>query len=117
MRIPVEPAPPVRGGNQMRRAAPSLIGGQPASQNAADALERLTRLRSMLPALGQELADARDEAAQLRIENRKLREQLDRIREDRQTRVANAITITRLNRPSSQRRGSGSPMGRAGASS
>ena len=37
-----------------------------------DTLERLTRLRRILPLLGEELATARREAARLRVENRRL---------------------------------------------
>jgi hypothetical protein len=42
----------------------------------ADALDRLARRGAVLPALGQELAAARREAARLRIENRQLRRSL-----------------------------------------
>lgn len=37
-----------------------------------DAVERLARLRKVLPLMGQELAMVRREAARLRLENRKL---------------------------------------------
>jgi regulator of replication initiation timing len=39
-------------------------------------LDRLARLRKVLPAMGQELATARREAAKLRIENGRLRDRL-----------------------------------------
>lgn len=39
-------------------------------------LERLVNLRTILPVMGEELANARREAARLRRENQALREQL-----------------------------------------
>lgn len=47
-----------------------------SSPHSADILDRLARLRLVLPALGQELAAARREAAKLRIENGRLRDRL-----------------------------------------
>jgi phage shock protein A len=41
-----------------------------------DILERMARLRTVLPAMGQELAAARREAAKLRVENGRLRNRL-----------------------------------------
>jgi regulator of replication initiation timing len=46
------------------------------SPHTADILDRLARLRQVLPALGQELAAARGEAAKLRLENDRLRHRL-----------------------------------------
>jgi hypothetical protein len=46
------------------------------SPHTADILDRLARLRLVLPALGQELATARREAAKLRVENGKLKDRL-----------------------------------------
>jgi len=43
------------------------------------AVDRLARLRLVLPALGQELATARREAAKLRIENGRLKDRLQRL--------------------------------------
>ena len=45
---------------------------RPAAQDAADLMERLHRLRILLPAMAQDTAMARREAAQLRIENGQL---------------------------------------------
>lgn len=39
---------------------------------STDALDRLLRLRRVLPAMGRELAAVRREAARLRLENRRL---------------------------------------------
>ncbi len=50
------------------------VSGRPA--HTADILDRLARLRLVLPALGQELASARREAAKLRIENGRLKDRL-----------------------------------------
>jgi hypothetical protein len=55
------------------RSATALTGRSP---HTADILDRLARLRLVLPALGQELATARREAAKLRVENGKLRDRL-----------------------------------------
>ncbi|HEV3070673.1 MAG TPA: hypothetical protein VGY76_04510 [Solirubrobacteraceae bacterium] len=49
------------------------------SPHTADILDRLARLRLVLPALGQELATARREAAKLRVENGKLKDRLHRL--------------------------------------
>jgi hypothetical protein len=46
------------------------------STHTADVLDRLARLRTVLPAMGMELATARREVAQLRLENRKLKDRL-----------------------------------------
>lgn len=46
------------------------------SPHTADILDRLARLRLVLPALGQELATARREAAKLRVENGRLKDRL-----------------------------------------
>jgi hypothetical protein len=55
------------------RGAPHVSGRSP---HTADILDRLARLRLVLPALGQELATARREAAKLRLENGKLKDRL-----------------------------------------
>jgi hypothetical protein len=55
------------------RGAPRVPGRAP---HTADILDRLARLRLVLPALGQELATARREAARLRIENGRLKDRL-----------------------------------------
>jgi hypothetical protein len=47
--------------------------------HTGDILDRLARLRLVLPAMGQELATARREAAKLRIENGKLKDRLNRL--------------------------------------
>jgi hypothetical protein len=54
-------------------SAPHVSGRSP---HTADILDRLARLRLVLPALGEELATARREAAKLRIENSKLKNRL-----------------------------------------
>jgi hypothetical protein len=54
--------------------------GPAPSDDAGAVLERLTRLRMVLPVIAQELAVARREAGQLRIENRRLQAELDRVR-------------------------------------
>lgn len=46
------------------------------SPHTADILDRLARLRLVLPALGQELATARRDAAKLRVENSRLKDRL-----------------------------------------
>lgn len=55
------------------RGAPHVPGRSP---HTADILDRLARLRRVLPALGQELATARREAAKLRVENGRLKDRL-----------------------------------------
>jgi chromosome segregation ATPase len=55
-------------------AKATVVPGRHA--HTADMLDRLTRLRKVLPAMGQELATARREAAKLRIENGRLRDRL-----------------------------------------
>lgn len=55
-------------------AKAASTGGR--SVHTADVFDRLARLRTVLPAMGQELATARREVAQLRVENRKLRDRL-----------------------------------------
>lgn len=47
--------------------------------------ERLQNLRAILPVFATELADARRQAARLRVENRKLKEQLARVQEERRS--------------------------------
>jgi len=42
----------------------------------AETVDRLTRLRRILPVIGEELAVARREAARLRLENRRLVERV-----------------------------------------
>ncbi len=58
------------------RSAPHVSGRSP---HTADILDRLARLRLVLPALGQELATARREAAKLRVENGRLKDRLQRL--------------------------------------
>lgn len=55
------------------RGATHVAGRSP---HTADILDRLARLRLVLPALGQELATARREAAKLRVENGRLKDRL-----------------------------------------
>lgn len=55
------------------RGATHVTGRSP---HTADILDRLARLRLVLPALGQELATARREAAKLRVENGRLKDRL-----------------------------------------
>lgn len=45
----------------------------------AEAFDRLTRLRRILPVIGEELAVARREAARLRLENRRLVERVSEL--------------------------------------
>jgi regulator of replication initiation timing len=52
------------------------------SPHTADILDRLARLRLVLPALGQELATARREAAKLRLENGRLKDRLHSLEGD-----------------------------------
>lgn len=47
-----------------------------AHAHSAELLDRIARLRLVLPAMGQDLASARREAARLRVENNKLRSRL-----------------------------------------
>lgn len=54
-------------------------------------LDRLHNLRTILPVLATELANARRQAARLRVENRKLAEQLRRERTDRHTRAPASV--------------------------
>jgi hypothetical protein len=66
----------------IEQTTPSSRGathGSGRSPHTADILDRLTRLRLVLPALGQELASARRETAKLRIENGKLKDRLQRL--------------------------------------
>ncbi len=49
-----------------------LGGGTAAADPSGDALDRLLRVRRVLPAMGRELAAMRREAARLRLENRRL---------------------------------------------
>lgn len=56
-----------------------------------ETLERLARLRRILPVLGEELATARREAARLRVENRKLAERASKLEHD----LAHAIQAAR----------------------
>jgi regulator of replication initiation timing len=57
--------------------SPHAIPSRQAHARSAEILERLMRLRTVLPAMGQELAAARREAARLRVENGRLRARLD----------------------------------------
>lgn len=59
--------------NPSSRGAKHVSGRSP---HTADILDRLARLRLVLPALGQELATARREAAKLRVENGRLKDRL-----------------------------------------
>ena len=43
-------------------------------------LERLNNLRAILPIFARELANARREAARLRVQNRRLTEQIEKLR-------------------------------------
>jgi hypothetical protein len=63
----------IRQTTQSSRGAPHVSGRAP---HTADILDRLARLRLVLPALGQELATARREAAKLRLENGRLKDRL-----------------------------------------
>jgi len=67
------------------QTTPSPRGAQHVSgrsPHTADILDRLARLRLVLPALGQELATARREAAKLRVENGRLKDRLHRLEAD-----------------------------------
>jgi regulator of replication initiation timing len=68
-----------------------MIPGTSGQMRSGDMLERLTRLRMVLPAMGQELASARREAAKLRVENGRLRDRLHRL-EARASHRANGPT-------------------------
>ncbi len=55
----------------------------PAATDAGERdqlLERLSHLRSILPAFAEEMATARREAARLRVENRELTDEVQRLR-------------------------------------
>jgi hypothetical protein len=66
---------------QIAKAA-SIPGAPPAG---------LHNLRTILPVLAAELANARRQAAQLRVENRKLAEQLRRTQADGRTRAPASV--------------------------
>jgi len=51
-------------------------------------LERLQSLRTILPAMAEELASARRQAASLRVENRRLVEEVRRLQTTQRTRPA-----------------------------
>lgn len=72
-----------------RRAARVGVAEHPRAPDASlqsalhgETLERLTRLRRILPVLGEELATARREAARLRVENRRLAERISTLEHD-----------------------------------
>ena len=72
----------IRMSQAIEQTTPSSRGATHASgrsPHTADILDRLARLRLVLPALGQELASARREAAKLRVENGRLKERLQRL--------------------------------------
>ncbi|HEY2768260.1 MAG TPA: hypothetical protein VGI76_08385 [Solirubrobacteraceae bacterium] len=65
-------------------ASPVVRPGEPRRDAAAadreHLLDRLQRLRSILPAFAKELANTRRQAAALRVENRSLQEEVRRLR-------------------------------------
>ncbi len=62
----------------------STRDAQPTEALDRDALlERLHQLRTVLPAFAQELADVRRAAAKLRVDNRRLLEQVHRLQRER----------------------------------
>jgi hypothetical protein len=59
----------------------TLEAAEPGGELArADVLDRLVRLRTILPAFAQELAEARRMAARLRLEKKALQREVDRLR-------------------------------------
>ncbi len=78
-------------------------------------LDRLHNLRTIVPVLATELANARRQAAQLRAENRKLTEQLRRVQADGRARAAVSVQrvlcakLTQDGRTGARRR-SGRPL-------
>ena len=48
----------------------------PTRSDSGELIERVQRLRVILPAMAQETADARREAARLRVENAKLQRRI-----------------------------------------
>ena len=62
-------------------------------------LDRLAHLRSILPALAQDLATARRQAAALRVENRGLLDEVRRLHRQRaeSTHTPTALSRTRTN--------------------
>jgi hypothetical protein len=62
-----------------------------AASDCDHLLDRLQNLRTILPVLATELASARRQAAQLRVENRRLIEQLRRARGDGRLRAPESV--------------------------
>lgn len=60
----------------------SWLGEIDARRLDGDAVERLARLRRILPLLAEELARARRDAAAMRLENRRLLERLQELERD-----------------------------------
>jgi hypothetical protein len=72
--------------------APPLVHSHLAARADRDhLLDRLQNLRTIVPVLATELANARRQAARLRVENRKLAEQLRRARADGHTRAPASV--------------------------
>lgn len=65
--------------------------------------ERLQNLRAILPVFATELADARRQAAHLRVENRKLKEQLTRLHGERRAGTLSAARKQLKARPEARR--------------
>jgi hypothetical protein len=76
-------------GSSVRLAGPAVPNvprahavGSRRESDAAALIDRIHRLRLILPAMAQETADARREAARLRLENAKLRQRVAELERD-----------------------------------
>lgn len=64
-------------------ASPSTLEAPSESADREQLLDRLQHLRGVLSAFAQEAASARRHAARLRVENRRLLEEVRRLRRER----------------------------------
>jgi hypothetical protein len=80
----IAPGAPISGRGVGGTAPDAPILGHGAAPDPAGehVLERLHNLRTILPVFATELASARRQVTQLRVENRKLAEQLRRLQDD-----------------------------------
>jgi DNA-binding FadR family transcriptional regulator len=72
-------------------AAPLGVPDRVAASDRDQMLERLYNLRTILPVMATELANARRQAAQLRVENRRLVEQLRHAQGDGRARASASV--------------------------
>lgn len=63
--------------------APTTPGGKTEALDRDALLDRLHQLRTVLPAFAQELADVRRTAAKLRVDNRRLLQEVHRLQKER----------------------------------